>query len=264
MVSRKLFILLQFLYRDFYTFSRRIKTYAVNYMLIYPIAFSVAFGYFLPSGSFGNVTPEQTTIIFIGSMLVFLQVTGFVLNLELVRDLEGDKFINYQISILDARLVIIERIVFVSLFSFILVFPYFPISTLILGPRFFIPHVCWPAVYLMLLLGSFLCSALNVWAFSFLNGGSRALPKFWLRIYNPMVVLGGFAVPWIVINTFSKPLSYILLANPLIYISEGLRQSFLHSERFFSLPLCIGALILFSCGLCASTMYYFKKKIDHI
>lgn len=259
-------IFLQFLRRDAYIVLRRIKNYIINYVFVYPALYTIAFGFLLPLTSMGGDKIELATRMFVGSAILFLQIIVFVVNVEFIRDLENDKFINYQLSILPSRLVILERLVFTTLFCFVLVLPYFPLAKLLIHTFadvdvFDTQHARIGATMLCLFLGSALCAALNILAVCFLSS-SRQLPKFWVRVFSPLVVLGGHMVPWIVMKKFSPVLGYAVLLNPMLYITEGLRQAIIGGPIFFSLALCVsvlsGVITLFS----VMAIHFFKKKVD--
>lgn len=257
---------MQFLRRDTYILLRRIKNYLINYLFIYPTLYALAFGYLLPLTAMGGEHVELITRMFVGSAILFLQIVVFVVNLEFIRDLENDKYINYQLSILPSYLVVLERIIFTSIFCFFLALPYFPMAKLLIST--FAPvdvfntsnaNVC--AAALCLFLGAALCTALNVFAVCFLSS-SRQLPKFWVRVYGPLVVLGGHMVPWIVMKKFSPILGYAVLLNPMLYVTEGLRQSIIGGPMFFPLFISISALVLVIVCLVMCALYFFKKKVD--
>lgn len=259
-------IFLQFLRRDAYILMRRTQNYFINYIFIYPALYTLAFGYLLPLTAMGGDQVELVTPMFAGSAILFLQIVGFVVNLEFVRDLENDKYINYQLSLLPSRLVILERIVFTSLFCFLLAVPYFPVAKLLV--RTFAPvdvfntsniNIC--ATAFCLFLGATLCTSLNIFAVCFLSS-SRQLPKFWVRVFGPLVVLGGHIVPWVVMKKFSAILGYLVLLNPMLYVTEGLRQSIIGGQLFFPLIVSVTMLLLFITILVVLALHFFKKKVD--
>ena len=92
-------IFVQFLRRDMRIFMRRIKNYAINYMILYPLMYGISFGYLMPLISFGYYNSAHTTLLFSGTMLLFLQVIVFVVNLDFLRDLESERYVDYQLSI---------------------------------------------------------------------------------------------------------------------------------------------------------------------
>ena len=87
---------------------------------------------------------------------------------------------------------------------------------------------------------------------------------FWIRINWPLVVLGGFWVPWALLNSRFKLYSWLALLDPYTYITEGLRSALVGNDPFIAYPICILALIFFSGVFNILALYFFKRKLDHI
>ncbi len=51
------------------------------------------------------------------------------------------------------------------------------------------------------------------------------LENIWARRINPLVVFASFFFTWKAAHRFSPKISYIMLANPFTYISEGMRAT---------------------------------------
>ena len=66
------------------------------------------------------------------------------------------------------------------------------------------------------------------------------------------------------LKSFSPFLGRLMLLNPFVYITEGLRYALLGDPQFLPVwqcaPMLAGFTVLFTCG----TWHFFKKKIDHI
>src|SRR5690349_11006224 len=124
-------IFLQFLWRDCYIFKKRVMPYIINYGIIYPLIYALCFGYFGPLVSWGGGYPERTTIAFIGCASLLIQILAFMVNIDLIFDLEGDRFVEYQVSILPPVLVLLTRLFFSTFFCTIFVLPFYPLCALI-------------------------------------------------------------------------------------------------------------------------------------
>jgi len=135
-MNKNLSIFLRFLWRDFYVYSKQIRNFAINYCLIYPLVFTLSFGYIIPNVNFGSAIIVSKSVILAGSIVIILMILPFTLNLFLLLDLEGDKFTEYQILLMPPRLVILEKIIFSSIFNFLLLLPYFVVAKIILNDNF--------------------------------------------------------------------------------------------------------------------------------
>ena len=223
--NRSFAIFLMFLWRDFYVYFRQIKNYIINYSLIYPIIFSLSYGYIVPNTGFDPNNLPSTVIILTGVIAFMLLTLQITLNLNLLLDLENERFTEYQVTILNPKLVILQKIVFSSIFNFILVIPFFIVSKIILNNSFDTSNLSIPKLGLMLYLGSLTCASYVLIAMCKLKG-THQIGTWWRRFNSPMLLLGGSWVPWVIIYKFSSILGYIVLLNPIIYITEGIRSLF--------------------------------------
>ena len=240
-MNRSLAVFLQFLKRDIYVYSKRARPLLFNYGFMYPLAYSIGYGYIQPNIYFAHADAATQTITFVGNILVPLILTIQVMALDLLFDFDADRFVEYQISVLDSRLVILERILFSSLFSFFLMLPFYPVAKLILANHFYTAHTHWLYTFLILYLGSFCISAYQAFIVCFLKKSSE-FDNIWPRFNQVLISLGGFWIPRAIISKFSPLLGYVVLLNPYLYITEGLRQAILGGDQFMPLYVCIGML----------------------
>jgi ABC-2 type transport system permease protein len=253
-------IFTQFLWRDAHIFLRRVKGYIFNYMILYPIMYSLSFGYLLPLTTFGSHDIGHATLVFSGTMLLFLQVIIFVVNLDFLKDLESERYIDYQLTLVSAPWIILERITFTALFCAFIAFPYFPLSKLLLGTTFDTSNTNWPALFMVILVSTFLFATFNMLCTCLVS--SRSLPKFWVRVYAPLIIFGGFLVPWSAMKNLAPFFGYFLLINPMLYVSEGLRQAIIGGPNFFSLWISLGVLLTYLVLFFALTIHFFRKRLD--
>lgn len=256
-------IFLQFFWRDVYVYCRQASTYIINYAILYPCMHSFIMGYTFPNIYFGPHSELAATTMFAGTIVVNLVVLANIVNIGLLFDLENVRYVDYQITLLSPRLVIVQRILFTSLFTFIILAPFFPIAKLLLGSWFVTTKASWPALFLVLYLASLCCSAYTQF-YACLVPSSRSLRSYWMRINFALITFAGFFIPWHVMKQFSALMGYALLFNPLLYITEGIRQALLDSDQYLSLGICCGMLIVWSCILTMLAWHFFKKRVDHI
>lgn len=257
------FVFLQFLHRDFYTRFKRLKDYFINYSIIYPILQAGAFGYLAAYTLFDTPTPQLATILLAGSNLFILLDLTFEVTFGLLFDLETDRFIDYQLSLLGPRLVILERIIFSTLFAFILLVPFFLVTTILLRSFFDFSNASWLQVYIMLLLSSLVCSSYQQLS-ALLIKNSHNIVQYWVRVNIPLTLLGGLWAPYGVIKQYSSLLGYVMLANPLTYVTEGFRQALVGGPFFMPFWFCSLMLIIISIICIIGTFVIFKKRVDHI
>jgi len=253
----------EFFKHDIYVHWQSRKRFSTNFGIVWPLVYSIAYGYIQPRALFGPNASHLSTVSFIGNIILILMILAWALLNPLLHDLNNNRFINYQITILRPELILIQRILSASLVSFICVLPFFPVTKLLLGHHFVTTHSSWPAVILILFFSCLFACSYSLFALSLISKPVKA-PNFWLRINTPLIMLGGFWVPWYITQEFLPSLSRILLLNPMLYLSEGLRSAFMGSDQFISYWICIPMLIVYSCLFTLLACKLFKRRIDHI
>jgi hypothetical protein len=256
-------IFLRFLQRDVAAYRPMLGRYFVNQTIIFPLLVTYIEGYVRPNTLFPDRDIFKNSLLFAGSLSLPLLVATYNTAMSFLFDLEHNRFINYQMSVLSPRLVLFERIVFITLFSFVLLVPFFPIAKLLLGDELLTTETSWPALFFILLLACLTLASYNILAMCIMEG-SHQMIHLWMRVSTPLFLLGGFSVPWAVIYNYSKVLGTILLLNPFVYITDGIRQAFFNKPLFFSLATCTLMLLLFNVLFFIGALWAFKRKTDHI
>ena len=262
-MNQSLIIFLQFLKRDFYVHLQDARTYIINFILIQPVIWAFCFAYLERHVTFTAQYPLASTLIFSGSILIALLIITYKTTISLLYDFETERFIDYQISILHPRLVLLERILFTAFLSFLISVPFFPIGKLVAGTAFITTTTSWIKLYIIIALSALCCSAYNVLAICILKN-TRSITNFWARINMPLMNLGGVWIPLSILKEYSIALGYVLLLNPFIYISEGVRSAVVGGPDFMPFWLCASMLLLFSALFTCAAWYFFKQRVDHI
>lgn len=263
MMQTTCLVFITFLWRDFFIHVKRIKNYALNYLVLQPIMTATVFGYIIPYAILGTHDPRMAAVTFASSCLAIMIDITFTLSFELLFDLENKRFIEYQVLMLSPRLIIVQRALFIALFCFCLLAPSYTITTFLLRSVIDTSTLSWLRVYTILALGSLVCASYQQLG-ALITKDSRFIMRYWTRFNIPLTIFGGIWVPFGVLKQFSPSLSYLLLANPLIYITDGLRQAVVGGPAFLSFERCVCMLLVISCIAIMATWYIFKKRIDHI
>jgi len=263
MNNRTLLIVKNFIWRDLFVCFRQIKNYIVNYTIIYPVLYSFTYGYIIPNTLFDKSSLTSVSIIITGSIVALMFTAIINFNLYTLIDFENDRHVNYQLTILNPRLVVVQKIFFSAFFVFILLTPFFVVAKLILRENLDTSNMVVSKFLLVLFLACIMCSAYVIMCLSILKGTHRT-GSWWRRVNNPMLMLGGSWVPWVAIYKFSPVLSYIVLLNPIIYVTEGIRGSVLGGNMNFPYHYCIIAILIYIVIFINLAFYFFKKRTDHI
>lgn len=253
-------IFFAFLWRDFYVYGKRVTKYLLNYGFIGPVLYVITFAYLQPRVFFdSNVSVGIST--FIGNVSQILLSLTYTVISGVLYDLKKHKFTQYQLSLLPVRLFVLKEILFAALWGTFIAIPFFPIARVLLGSSFATEHISWPTVFLMLFLAALCCSSFLFLATSLLTRTDQTR-QLWMRVNIPMIILGGFWVPWHIMYRFSPVLGKAVLINPLIYITEGLRQAIIGGPLYMSIAVCATVLVVFSIIFTLVGMQVFKRKVD--
>lgn len=261
--SHSFLVMLRFMQRDFLVCIRRFREQIINQLFLYPICLAtcgiiVSFIFFNPE----ELEFAATNMFAVAPMLPLLVLT-YHLMFEIFYDLEGNRFINYQQTVLSPILILLEKIIVGTLTSFCIIAPFYPVSYLFVFHRYVsVAQTQWVWAYLVLFAASFCLCAYNLCAAMILR--KETLNIFWNRINHCLLMSGGLIVPSSLLIEWWKPMRFILLVNPLHFFSESCRSSIVGGSDFF--PYQQGIIILFALGavfsICA--IYAFKKRVDHI
>lgn len=261
-MKRTALIFLQFMRHDFYGYSKKLPTLMTNFCVIYPLTFAFAFGYLMPNVLFGP-DPVKATVLLAGHTVINILVLAYSINMMLLFDFDGDRYIDYQVTLLNPRLVLLQRMLFAALFSGLATLPFFPIVKLVLGNNLATANTSWPLVFTMIMVGALLCSSYTILLACAISN-PRNLTRFWLRVNFILITLGGLFAPWCVMKQFSPYLAYLVLLNPLIYITEGIRYSLTLNTQFLPTSVCIPVILSYALVFMTLAWYFFKKRMDHI
>lgn len=254
----------QLLRRDIYVAWKELPRLGINYGIIYPLMYAFCFLYVEPRVLFEqNMSVQNGSITFIGQLSLVALILSFHTTISLLFDLVGDRFIDYQCTLINARLVLIERLVFAGLFSFCFMMPFFPVAKILFPESFEIPYASWLSLTWIILLTAFMTSAYHLMAICLMRGPHQ-LSRLWIRCNEVMLTIGGLLVPWSIIYQTSPILGYLALLNPLVYVSEGARQALLSGPAFFPLWICSIAMISITILCTVVACLAFKKRMDHI
>lgn len=262
-MNQSVLIFWQMFRRDMYVTRPQIGKLVFNNLVLVPLMYIFTYAYMQVNIFFGTDSYDIGSSISVGIPLLLLLLLSYNFTVPLIFDIEGDAFINYQITLLNPRLVLFERILFSALLTFVLIVPFYPLVKLVLGDYFYTEEASWLLIYLFLFLGSFLVCAYHFFIICSLKS-SHLIARIWSRYNDPLLIFGGYWIPWYVMNKFSSVLGFVTHANPFLYLTEGLRQAFFHDPKFFSMSICFTMLTFYSVLFTMGTMYCFKKRMDHI
>ncbi|HXW86148.1 MAG TPA: hypothetical protein VEK38_02275 [Candidatus Bathyarchaeia archaeon] len=259
--SSLVYIFVQFLRRDMRVYAAKISENLINYALIIPLLNGISFAY-LQSHIYFGTNSAQGLAVFCGTILGPFLALIFKVAFDILFDLEGNRFIDYQLVILNPRLILLQRILFITLYSFCMMLPFFPMVYIALGSYVDMSSSSW-----FLLAPVIFCASFCITGYTMLFAvilRRYQIRMFWTRVNHILMIFGGMFIPYHTIAQFSPLLGMIVRANPLIYASEGIRAAIVGGPLFMSIATCCIMLILFGTIFTLLTFYFFKKRVDHL
>jgi len=181
-----------------------------------------------------------------------------------IMDFEGDKSISYYLTLPTSPVVVFGSFVaFYALIGTILSFIVFPFGVLILKNSFNLAAVSWSKFIVMTIISNIFFGVFTLLVTAYV-GTMAKIRNVWTRFIFPLWYLGGFQFSWEVVRIKSEILSYVMLANPIVFIMEGMRASLLGQASYLSWWLCIGVVSFFTVACWFLMMHKMKKLLDFI
>jgi len=222
-----------------------------------PLLFLVVFGYLLPKMNF--LGKGYQTALLPGILAVSLSLSAIQsVALPMVQDFGWTKEIEDRLlAPIPTQLVAAEKIVAGVVQGFIAAAFVLPIARLVMGP---IPELTLShggEVLLIVLLGSLAFSSLGMWL------GTAIAPQqiglMFSVIIAPMLFFGCAYYPWRGLDVVPV-MKYLVLINPMVYVSEGMRGALTPAVPHMPLFIVTVALIIVAAGFWTLGMRSFYKR----
>ncbi|QQR54041.1 hypothetical protein IPH25_04290 [bacterium] len=252
---------IQFFKRDFLVHKTTFANDMINYGILWPVTFGLSFTVLRKNILFATQDIYFGSMILVGSVVVPMMVIAYRITFDLMFDLEGRRFILYQLSVLPVKLVLLQRMIFAACYTFLISSLMFPASLLFLKGHFVIENQAWLQLSFMLFLSSTAMAALQQLFAVILT--VEKLHIFWVRVNGVLMSMAGSFIQTTPLLKVPV-LGVLCFANPVFHIAESVRKILFPSLSTMHLPTMVGYLLattLLSTGL---TWYFFKKRIDHI
>ena len=242
--------------RDVYVVSRELPFFLLRTTL-QPIMFTFVFGYLLPRMGFvqrgytGALLPGV-----LGVSLAFASVQAVAL--PMVADFGWTLEIEDRLlAPVPTWVIALEKVIAGTVQGVIAALFVLPVARLIMGPIAGLDFAHFGVVVGMTLLGAFTFSAFGLLLGSAIRGEQIGL-MFGL-IVAPMIFFGCAYYPWKALE--AAPLVQVLvLVNPLVYVSEGMRGALTPSLPHMNLAMVTAALVLLSAIFMGLGLRTFDKR----
>lgn len=222
-----------------------------------PLLFVIVFGYLLPKMRF--VVGDFQSALLPGILAVSLSLSAIQsVALPMVQDFGWTKEIEDRLlAPVPTRLIAAEKIVAGMIQGLIASAFVLPVARLIMGPIAGLTLSHFGVVLGLALLGSLAFSSLGMWL------GTAIAPQqiglMFSVIIAPMIFFGCAYYPWRSLDVVPA-IKYLVLVNPMVYVSEGMRGALTPSMPHMSLVVVSLALVLIAAGFWILGMRSFFKR----
>ncbi len=225
------------------TVARRELPYFLIRTTMQPLLFVIVFGFLLPR--MGLVARTFTTMMIPGIVALSLAMSAIQsVAMPMMADFGFTKEIEDRLlAPIPTELVAIEKIVAGVLQGFVAAIFVLPAARLIMGP---IPALSFGNIGLLLLM-----TILSGTAFSAMGLflGTAIAPQqiglIFSVILAPMIFFGCTYYPWVGLERVPF-IKYVVLINPLVYVSEGMRSALTPGVPHMPVAATLAALAVIS------------------
>ena len=242
--------------RDVHVVSRELPFFLLRTTL-QPIMFTFVFGYLLPRMGFVDRTYTGALLPgILGVSLAFASVQAVAL--PMVADFGWTREIEDRLlAPVPTWVIALEKVIAGTAQGVIAALFVLPVARLIMGPIAGLDFAHFGLVIAMTLLGAFAFSSFGLLLGTAIRGEQIGL-MFGL-IVAPMIFFGCAYYPWKALAA-TPVIQVLVLVNPLVYVSEGMRAALTPALPHMSLPLVAAALVAISALFMLLGLRTFEKR----
>jgi ABC-2 type transport system permease protein len=184
--------------------------------------------------------------------------------IEFLQDLEGDRVINYHLTLpIPSWVAIISKATYYFVIYFMLTMLMLPIGKLTLWNQLDLTQIFYSKLFLALIFQCLFYASFVILVSSIIKSMTN-IGSVWSRFVFPMWFMGGFQFSWFALYNVSPTLAYINLLNPMIYITESTRVAILGQQDYINFWVCLLAIFIFSIVCLIIGIKKLKKRLDFI
>jgi ABC-2 type transport system permease protein len=227
-----------------------------------PLLFVFVFAYVFPrigQGIGGAAGGDFATVLVPGLVAVAIIFQGIIaVALPLSNEFGGTREIEDRIMApVRVEVVAIEKILFGAVQSVLAGLVVLPMVTLIPAAPVALEVTSWPLLVVVGLLSALLSGALGLALGTFV--GPRQIGLMFSVVVLPLTFLGAVYYPWAALSSIPW-LQALVLLNPLVYVSEGLRAALTPSIDTMPIAVVLAALVVSVTALTAVGLRGFVRR----
>lgn len=220
---------------------RRELVYFLLRTTMQPLLFTLIFGFLLPK--MGFVNHAYTAALLPGILAISLAFAAVQsVALPMVADFGYTREIEDRLlAPVDNRLVALEKVVAGAVQGVLAALFVLPVSRLIMGPVEGLALAHWGAVLAVTVGGAVAFSVIGLFLGTVIEGQQVGL--LFGFIVAPMIMFGCAYYPWQLLDAVPV-MKYLVLANPLVYVAEGMRAVLTPDKPHMPLGVVLVALVV--------------------
>jgi ABC-2 type transport system permease protein len=235
-------VIFQLIRKDLIAFRRSYLSKAVDTFLLL-VTNLIVFGYFMPHL---GLSSDYGVFLLIGAVTTFgfFDIVGKISTL--VEDMQGDKTISYLLTLpIPSYFIFIYIGLNWAMNSALMSLIIFPMGKFLLWSQVDFSSFSYFKLAIIYILINLFFGYFSLWVASMFKSMSD-LGHLWLRVINPIFMFGGYFFSWKAVFAFSPFVSTLLLFNPMIYATEGMRSATLNPADYLPFTASALALLLFT------------------
>jgi ABC-2 type transport system permease protein len=183
---------------------------------------------------------------------------------NLLADMENERHIDYHLTLpLPGWMVFTKMACATTLSALLMNAVTLAVAKVMLWNILSFAHLSWWKLILALMVTSFFFGCFMVLMAGIVKN-LESIGNVFMRLLHPMLFYGGFQFSWQAISSLVPSLGYVILLNPYIYASEGMRAAILGQDGYLPFWLCMLMLILFSLVFVWYGMIRLKRRLDFV
>lgn len=180
----------------------------------------------------------------------------------LVADFEGDRIIAYYLTLPSSMVTVVSSyICYYLIISMSMSIALLPLGKLMLWKQLDLTGIAWGKLFGFMVVINLLWGFAACILAAYLPSLNR-LEMLNNRIIFPMWFFGGFQFSWWATHTVAPLFSYMILLNPVIYATEGIRAVILGQRGYLPFWICFGVVFI----LCSVGFWWavkaLKRRLD--
>ncbi len=258
MIKDSLPVLKELFRRDILAFWRTFRSRFFDTFLFF-LTNAIVWGYFMPQGWMAS---SYGPFLIVGAIASFGLIDLVSKVSIFISDLVGDQTILHTL-ILPLRPAVLFAYIgfFWACATALITALLFPIGKILLFKEFNLDNASYWRLLLMFITINLFYGYFGLWVASLIDKMS-GLEKLWARIIGPMWMLGAYFYSWGTAYKLSPLIGILNLANPMVYLMEGMRAAVLGQEGYLPFWLCMAATWLMILCFLPHAISRLKKRLD--